>query len=210
MSSAARTTRKPKLAPPPVPVAIDLPFRRFTVAEYHKLGELGILGPADRCELIHGLILDKPVTNPPHSKSTRRIIRWLVPLFPQPAWIVGSQDSITLSDSEPEPDFFAATGPEDKYDKRHPGPKDLVLVVEVSDSSIAFDRNTKLALYAGSKILQYWIIDVKARRIEVYTEPRGGKNPTYRSRTEYDPDDAVPVVVAGKTLGTILVSELLP
>src|SRR5205823_956408 len=120
------------------------------------------------------------------------------------------QDSITLSDSEPGPDFFAATGPEEKYDTRHPGPKDLVLVVEVADSSLGFDRNTELPLYAGSRIAQYWIIDVNARRIEVYTQPRGGKSPTYRQQDNYGPDESVPVVVAGRQLGTVPVKDLLP
>jgi Uma2 family endonuclease len=208
MSSAARVT-KPAAPPPPV-TAFDRPVRRFTVDEYHRMIDAGVFVGGRKCELIHGLILEKPVPGPPHSKSTHRLIRRLVALFPEPDWFVGIQDSITLADSEPEPDFFAATGPEDKYDDRHPGPKDLALVVEVADSSIGFDRNTKLRLYAGSKIVQYWIIDVNARRIEVYTLPRGGKNPAYRRQDSYGPDDAVPVVVGGRELGTIPARELLP
>jgi len=138
------------------------------------------------------------------------INRRLGELFPEPDWVVGIQDSITLADSEPEPDFYAATGPESKFDARHPGPKDLVLVVEVSHSSLDFDRDTKLAIYAGEKIVQYWIINVKERCVEVYTQPRGGKNPTYKQHTNYGPDDTVPVVIAGKELGRISVKELLP
>lgn len=209
MSSAARTTRPPEPETPPVEVA-GRPVYRFTVEQYHQMMEAGVFDGGRKCELIHGVILEKPVPGPPHSKSTYRLIRRLVALFPEPDWFVGIQDSITLSDSEPEPDFFAATGPEEKYGARHPGPKDLVLVVEVSDASRAFDRGVKLALYAGAKIVQYWIIDVNARRIEVYTDPRGGKNPTYRQQDTYGPDDSVPVVVAGKTLGTIAVKDLLP
>jgi Uma2 family endonuclease len=208
MSSAARIT-KPTAPPPPV-TAFDRPLRLITVDEYHRMIDAGVFVGGPKCELIHGVILEKPVPNPPHSKSTYRLIRRLVTLFPEPDWFVGIQDSITLSDSEPEPDFYAATGPEEKYDARHPGPKDLVLVVEVSDWSLGFDRNTKLRLYAGSKIVQYWIIDVNARRIEVYTQPRGGKNPTYRQQVNYGPDDVVPVVVGGTELGTIPVRELLP
>jgi Uma2 family endonuclease len=131
-------------------------------------------------------------------------------LFPEPDWFVQIQDSITLADSEPEPDFSAATGPEDKYDARHPGPKDLVLVVEVSHTTAGFDRGTKLALYAANKITQYWVIDVENRRVEVYTDPRGGKNPGYRTRAEYAPGADVPVVAAGRTLGTVPAAELLP
>jgi Uma2 family endonuclease len=191
-------------------MAFDRPAYRFTVEQYHQMMEAGVFDDGRKCELIHGCILEKPVPGPPHSKSTYRLIRRLVTLFPEPDWVVGIQDSIILADSEPEPDFFAATGPEDKYDARHPGPKDLVLVVEVADPSLGFDRNTKLPLYAGSKIAQYWIIDVNARRIEAYTQPRGGKSPTYRQRDDYGPDDSVPVVTGGKTLGTIAVKDLLP
>lgn len=207
MSSAARVTRPPKPAAPPVPADRT---RRFTVEEYHRLGEAGILGPKDRCELIHGYILEKPVTNPPHTKASRRLVTWVVPLFAGPDWVVGLQQPITLADSEPEPDFYAATGPESKYDRRQPGPKDVALVVEVSDTTVVFDRGTKLALYAANKIVQYWIVDVNARRVEVYTDPRGGKSPGYRTRAEYAPGEDVPVVVAGRALGTVPAAELLP
>jgi Uma2 family endonuclease len=205
--SAARTIRPPVA---PVATVFDRPLRRFSVDEYHRMMDAGVFVGGPKCELIHGFILEKPVPKPPHSKSTRRLLYRLGSLFPLPDWIIGIQDSITLSDSEPEPDFFAATGPEEKYDDRHPGPKDLVLVVEVSDWSLKFDRGTKLALYAGSKITQYWIIDVKARRIEVHTDPRGGKSPAYRTTTTYGHGDTVPVVVSGKTLGSVPVTDLLP
>src|SRR4051794_14264882 len=106
MSSAERTTR------PPVPVipqvaAFDRPVYRFTVEQYHRMIDAGVFGGGGpKCELIHGFILEKPVPKPPHSKSTRRLFYCLGPLFPLPDWIIGIQDSITLSDSEPEPDFF--------------------------------------------------------------------------------------------------------
>lgn len=209
MSSAARMT-KPPTAGPPVVTAFGRPLRRITVDEYHRMIDAGVFDGGPKCELIHGVILEKPVPDPPHSKSTRRLIRRLVTLFPEPDWVVGIQDSITLADSEPEPDFFAATGPEDKYDDRHPGPDDLVLVVEVSNTTLGFDRSTKLQLYAASRIVQYWIIDVNARRIEVHTQPRGGKAPGYRKQTTYAPGDAVPVVAGGKRLGTIPAEDLLP
>jgi Uma2 family endonuclease len=207
MSSAARVTKPPKqpTVPPDGPS-----LRLFSVDEYHEMIDAGVFVGGPKCELIRGLILEKPVPGPPHSKSTQRLLRRLTPLFPEPDWVVGIQDAITLSDSEPEPDFFAATGPDSKYDARHPGPKDLVLVIEVSDSSLGFDRGTKLAVYAAAKVVQYWIVNVQERRIEVYTEPRGGKNPTYKGHKHYGPDDEVPVVIGGKQRGRIAVKELLP
>lgn len=209
MNSAARVTKPPEPTPPVVALA-GRPVYRFTVEQYHQLVDAGVFDGGPKCELIHGVILEKPVPGPPHSSATRRLMRRLMALFPESDWVVAVQDSITLSDSEPEPDFSAATGPESKYDARHPGPKDLVLVVEVSHSSLQFDRNTKLALYAGEKIVQYWIVDVEHRCVDVYTQPKGGKNPTYRQHTNYGAEQSVPVVVGGKELGRISVKELLP
>lgn len=209
MGSAARTTKPPVPATSPVALA-GRPVYRVTLDQYHRMIDAGVFVGGPKCELIHGVLLEKPVPGPPHSRSTSRLLRRLPPLFPEPDWFVGVQDSITLADSEPEPDFFAATGPEGKYADRHPGPKDLVLVVEVSDSRVGFDRGTKLALYAGSKVVQYWIVNLVDRRVEVYTLPRGGKTPGYRQQTDYGPGDEVPVVVGGKELGRIPVSELLP
>jgi len=209
LNPAARITTPPDPKPPVVALS-GRPVYKFTVDQYHQLIDAGVFDAGPKCELIHGMILEKPVPGPPHSSSTRRLNRRLGELFPEPDWVVGIQDSITLADSEPEPDFYAATGPESKFDARHPGPKDLVLVVEVSHSSLDFDRDTKLAIYAGEKIVQYWIINVKERCVEVYTQPRGGKNPTYKQQTNYGPDDEVPVVIGGKELGRISVKELLP
>lgn len=207
MSSAARVTRPPA-APPPT--LHGQAVSRFTVEQYHRMIDAGVFAGAPKCELIHGFLLEKPVPGPPHSKSTARLNRRLTPLFPEADWFVQIQDSITLADSEPEPDFSAATGPESKYDARHPGPKDLVLVVEVAHATANFDRGVKLALYAANKVVQYWVIDVTARVVEVYTDPRGGKAPGYRTRAEYAPGTDIPVVVAGATLGTIPAADLLP
>ncbi|VTU00407.1 Uncharacterized protein OS=Chroococcidiopsis thermalis PCC 7203 GN=Chro_3539 PE=4 SV=1: Uma2 [Gemmataceae bacterium] len=209
MNPAARVTQPPDPEPPVVALA-DRPVYRLTVEQYHRMIDAGVFDGAPKCELIHGIILEKPVPGPPHSSSTRRLNRRLGELFSEPDWVVGIQDSITLSDSEPEPDFYAAVGPESIYTDRHPRPKDLVLVVEVSHSSLVFDRSAKLALYAGERIVQYWIVNVGERRVEVYTQPKGGKNPAYKQQTNYGPDDEVPVVIGGKELGRISVKELLP
>jgi hypothetical protein len=80
----------------------------------------------------------------------------------------------------------------------------------VSDSSLPEDQTTKLEMYAAAKVAVYWVVNLVDRRVEVYTQPKGGKNPAYRQRTDYGPDDEVPVVVGGKELGRIAVKELLP
>jgi len=209
MQSAARITRPPKAAADAV-AAFGRPVRHFSVDQYHRMIDAEILTEGERCELIHGIILEKPVPGPSHSKSTRRLLRRLVAFFPEPEWVVGIQDSITLVDSEPEPDFYAAIGPEEKYDKRHPEPEDLALVIEVSDSTARFDRRTKLPMYAAAFVPEFWIIDVKARCIEVHNQPRGGKKPGYRKQVVYRAGDTVPISTGGKRLGNVPASDLLP
>ena len=190
MYSAARVTKPPKPVPPvvgPPETAFGRPLRRFTVPEYHKMIDAGVFVGGPKTELIHGCVLEKPVPNPPHSFVTAELARLLSSLFTYPDYAVRVQDPITLSSSEPQPDLAAAIGPPRRYVARHPGPKDLVLVVEVSDSSTRIDRSTKLALYAGEKVVQYWIVDVNDRVVEVYTRPRGGRSPGYKAKAEYRP-----------------------
>ncbi|MGL6097886.1 MAG: Uma2 family endonuclease, partial [Fimbriiglobus sp.] len=127
-----------------------------------------------------------------------------------PAWVVRGQSAVTLSASVPEPDIAVAPGPDSRYDAARPTPKDLVLVAEVSDATLARDQGRKHTIYARAKIAVYWIVNIPERRVEVYTDPRGGKTPTYRTRTDYAAGTAVPVTVAGKVVGSVPVSEVLP
>jgi Uma2 family endonuclease len=183
------------------------PPKRFSVAAYHRMMELGLITKGDRCELIHGLIVEKPRVNPPHAAAVRRLTRLLTAVLD--GAVLQIQLPVTLSDSEPEPDAAVLQGEEADYDHRHPGPKDVLLLVEVSDSTLDDDSTTKLALYAGEKIAQYWIVNLVDREVQVYTNPRGGRTPAYRTRTDYRPGDSIPVVVGKKAVGTVAVSELL-
>ncbi len=106
--------------------------------------------------------------------------------------------------------MFAHSGPDEPYKKRHPRPRETELIVEVADTSLERDRGVKLKLYAAGGIAVYWVVKLVDRRVEVYTQPLGGKNPTYKQQTNYGPDDEMPVVIAGKELGRISVKELLP
>lgn len=211
MSSAARVTKKPKPAEPLPPTIPPFPVRRFTLDEYHQMLESGILKDRDPYELLNGMIVAKMPQTSPQASASSRLERRLARLLPD-AWLlrVGKPVSIPGSDSEPEPDAAVVSGPEDKYDSRHPGPKDVALVAEVSDTSLGKDAGEKLGIYAGAKIPEYWIVNVNERRVEVYSQPKGGKSPGYKQQTNYGPDDEVPVVAAGKELGRIPVKELLP
>jgi Uma2 family endonuclease len=194
----------------PLPGPLPEPLKRFTVVEYDRMIRDGFLTDSDRVELLDGLIVEKMPHNAPHDSAVYRLQTRLLIRLGAEEWVVRAQSAVTLSASVPEPDVAVAPGPESLYDGSRPTPKQLVLVAEVSDSTLARDQGRKLAIYAAAKIPVYWIVNLKDRRVEVYTDPRGGKKPTYRTRTEYAPGQAVPVTVAGKTLGSIPVSELLP
>lgn len=193
-----------KAALPPFPVL------KFTVAEYHRIAEAGILRSGDPYELLDGWIVPKMTINPPHSQSVRLLNRLLGRLLDD-NWVLQIQGAVTLLPvNEPEPDVVVAFGPEARYKGRHPGAKDVVLVIDVADSSLEQDRGTKQAIYAQSRIPVYWIVNPVERKVEVYTQPRRGRNPHYRQCTEFGPEGTLPLLLAGKQAGVIPVREILP
>jgi len=185
------------------------PVLKFTVADYHRIAEAGILVSGDPFELLAGWIVPKMTINPPHNKAVRLLNRRLGRLLCDD-WVLQIQGAITLlPESEPEPDVVVAFGPEEKYEA-NPEAKDVVLVVEVADSSLERDRGSKLKIYARARIPVYWIVNLIDRKVEVYTLPRGGRNPSYRRRQEFGPDDQLPVILDGARAGELPVSGILP
>jgi len=209
--SSGRANGRARPAGPLPPAIPPFPVRRFTLDEYHRLIRTGFFREDDRVELLNGWIVAKMGTNPAHASALTRTARRLRRLLGDD-WIVREQSSLTIpnSDSEPEPDILVARGPEEAYDARHPQPKDTVLLVEIAESSLAEDRGEKLRTYAAARVGVYWVVNLVDRRVEVYTRPRGGRDPGYRHRQDYGPGEAVPVVVAGRELGRLAVEELLP
>jgi Uma2 family endonuclease len=202
------TRRKEKdrqALPPPPP----FPVYRFSVEQYHRMIDAGVFDSGGRVELLEGWIVPKMTKNPPHEAAITRLNRLLTRLLPD-EWVVRIQGSLGIGASEPEPDVTVVRGPLDRYDTRHPGPRDTALVVEVADSSLDQDRGYKLRMYARARIVLYWIVNLQDSRIEVYTEPRRGRTPHYRQRQDYTPTDDVPLVLAEHDFGTIPVRELLP
>ena len=113
--------------------------------------------------------------------------------------------SLPLSDSKGDP------GTVRDFAKRHPGPKDAVLIAEVADSSLRRDRGQKKRLYARARVREYWIVNLVERQVEVHSEPTGpGRKPDYRERTVYAATDAIPVVIDGREVGRLSVADLLP
>ena len=120
------------------------------------------------------------------------------------------QSAVTLDDSEPEPDIAVVLAPEERYFADHPGPRDIGIVVEVAESSLAHDRTDKLRIYARNKIAVYWIVNVADRSIEEHRDPRAGKKPGYATRHVHELDATIDVVVGAKKCGALEVRKLFP
>ncbi len=183
---------------------------RFTIGEYERLVRIGFLGPGDRAELIDGWLVDKMPHNPRHAAVVDVANDAIARLLPA-GWTTRSQLPVRLpGDNAPEPDVVVVPAPKARYVEQHPTAAESALVVEVSDSPLDDDLRLKATQYARAKLPVYWVVNLKERSVEVYTDPRGGKSPGYRTRAEYAAGDAIPVVVAGRTLGTVPAAELLP
>lgn len=212
MATATRITRKPRRKPEPppdlTPIVPPFPVRRFTVNEYHRMLQCGILMDREPFELIHGWIVPKMGINPPHSLALVALTEYLVTLRP-PESNVRVQMPIGTRDSEPEPDVVIAVGSKTAYADRNPLPAEVLVPVEVSDSSLEYDQTTKLELYARAGIGTYWIVNLVDRRVEVYTDPRRGKKPVYKNCKKHEFMGEVPLVIGGKELGRIPVKELM-
>ena len=193
---------------PPLP---PLPVRRFTVDEYHRMIETGILNEEDRHELLNGWIVPKMTRNPPHDLSLSLVEAELERRLPA-GWFRRIQSAVTASsDSEPEPDVAVVRGNRRDYSSRHPGPQDMGLAVEVSDATLAQDRTVKLPIYARTRVPVYWIVNPPDGRVEVYTDPTGpDPAPAYRQRRDFGPADEVPLVLDGTEVARIPVRDLLP
>lgn len=184
-------------------------FHRFSVATYQHLTRLGVLTEDDNVELIDGYVVMKMAHSPPHDNTLQRLSRRLFRLAP-PGWEVRIQLATTLATSEPEPDALLARGDETTFATRHPGPADIGFVVEVSATSLDFDRLDKGRIYAQAAIRIYWIVNLIDRQVEVYTDPRPADPvPGYAARTDYRPGDSVPLVLDGQAVAHIPVVDLL-
>lgn len=148
-------------------------------------------------------------TNPTHASVVRRLDRWFQKNLTQEV-VVSVQQPITTHDSEPEPDLAICQGPESRYFTSHPEPEEIYLLIEVSDSTVDYDRGEKLRMYARAIVQIYWVIDLEKGIVTVYEDPRAGRHPTYKSHLDYKARSSVPVVIGKKTVGSIPVSEILP
>jgi Uma2 family endonuclease len=189
----------------PEPPDTGIRPRRWTRKEYYRAAELGLFRPEERLELLDGEIIQKMAPGGPHAAVVSRSSRILAEAF-GPGHHIRAQQPLTLNNwSEPEPDGVVALGTEFDYLPDHPKASDARLVVEVSDTTLRFDRSRKQAAYARARVLEYWIINLPHRQLEVYRKPSGSR---YRSVTIYREGEAVAPL--GAPGASIHVSDLLP
>jgi Uma2 family endonuclease len=181
--------------------------RRWSRLEYERLVDQGFFGPDDRLELIQGHLIVKEPQNAPHVMAIALVADVLRAAF-GPGWFVRQQFPLALGDwSEPEPDVSVVQGSPRDYPHAHPNRP--VLVVEVSESRLRFDRTDKAAIYARAGIADYWIVNLVDRVLEVHRDPeRSGRQWRYRSVQRVAPDGEVsPLAAPG---ARIRVADLLP
>jgi Uma2 family endonuclease len=180
---------------------------RLSLEQYEAMVASGVFTRSDRFHLIRGLLVAKMTQHTPHSTADLLCGNALERTIP-PGWHVrpGKPIRIPGQASKPEPDRSVARGEIRDYSQRDPEASDIALVVEVADSRLREARDLA-GVYGGGGIAVYWIINLVDRQVEVYTDPvQGG----YRSRVDFKPGQAIPVIIDGQQLGPVAVDDILP
>jgi Uma2 family endonuclease len=155
-------------------MAVQLLRRQFTVVQYHQMVVAGILTEDDRVELLEGEIIELPLISSRHAACVNRLSYLFYNRLRDRA-IVRVQNPVELSDrSEPQPDVALLQPRADFYEAGHPQPQDILLLVEVADTTVEFDREIKMPLYAKSGVREVWLVDLNQNAIAVYREPSLG------------------------------------
>lgn len=183
--------------------------RRWSRVEYERAVDLGLFGPEERLELIAGEIVEKATQKPPHTAARDLVEAYLREAFP--GHYVRGQAPLAIDDSsEPEPDVAVVLGTIRDYTTAHP--TSAVLVVEVAETSLTYDRTTKSGLYARAGIPEYWIVNLCDRLLEVHRDPGPmSEQPlgfSYRSITRHTEADFVTPLAAPDA--GVTVADLIP
>lgn len=183
---------------------VDLPKRVFTLDEYYRMAEAGIF-EHERVELVNGEIIAMAPVGSMHSACLSRLTGELGRLIER-AFILRVQSPLRLNErTELEPDLAVVRYRQDHYAGGHPRPEDTLLAIEVAESSLAYDRDVKMALYARAGIPEAWLLDVNGRNLAVYSAPSIG---LYASTVRYGPGE---VVSSSSVTGlTLEADDILP
>jgi Uma2 family endonuclease len=177
---------------------------RLSVEQYHEMAEAGILSTEDRVELIEGMLVKKMTIYPLHAFAVESLADKIKALA-IPGWCYRTQQPITLSKSEPEPDGALVVGERAEYIERHPSPPQIGIVVEVAESSLRRDRGIRKRVYARAEIPVYWIVNLVDKIVEVYRNPKDGD---YEPMQPFRKEDKLPIELDGKLIGEISVATL--
>ena len=153
-------------------MAVTVKRRRFTLDEYHRMGEAGILHEDSRVELIEGEIIEMAPIGSRHAATVARIHAFFAARLSDRATVWGQNPLILpRHESEPQPDVVLLAPRADFYASALPEPPDVRLLIEVADSSLLYDRRTKFPLYARAGVAEAWLVDVDARQVEIHRAP---------------------------------------
>jgi Uma2 family endonuclease len=153
---------------------VQIARRSFTVADYYRMAEAGILSEDDRVELLDGEVVEMSPIGSRHAACVDRLNRFLNSVK-GPRFIVRVQNPIRLDEhSEPQPDITLLRVRSDFYAEAHPTPADVLIVIEVADSSVELDRQVKLPLYAQAEVPEFWLANLPNDTVEFYAQPSNG------------------------------------
>jgi Uma2 family endonuclease len=179
---------------PAAPVE-GMPLRRFTLDEYHRLIEIGFFDEDERVELLEGILVSMSPNYPPHIRTVIRLQRVFASFLARENIEVRIQGPVSIRElmTEPEPDLVISRESGTDLDERHPYPADILLLMEVSDSSLSYDRTRKRAIYAQAGILEYWIWNLVDSSLEVYRDPHTSSagDALYQTKLTYRRGDSV-------------------
>jgi Uma2 family endonuclease len=161
--------------------------RLWTVEEYHRMIETGILTADDKVELLNGQIIQMSPQRPPHAATTQRTSDDLKTVLIGKAH-VRTQLPITLSTSEPEPDIAVVTIDPGEYGDHHPNPSEILFLIEVAYSTLNIDSEEKALIYAKANIADYWILDVVERQVYIFRQPTESG---YQQKTIFQQDATI-------------------
>jgi Uma2 family endonuclease len=181
-------------------------LKSWTVQEYHRMAELGILAANERTELIAGQITIMVAKGTPHVLTLRILTNEIEALLDNQPVFISTQDPIYIDNSsEPEPDLAIVKGTAFDYVDQHPQPNDIYLIVEVADSTLKYDCEVKDKLYARANITDYWVIDIPHRQVHIFRDPTSTGYTSHLILTE--PQTVSPLAFPGIKLS---IASILP
>jgi Uma2 family endonuclease len=178
--------------------------RRFTVDEFYKMGAIGILDDGNRTELVDGEVVEMSPMGPRHAAAVNRVSSRLGHLLDGKALVRVRMPVRLNAYNEPQPDIAFVKARRDFYDLRHPGPADVLAVLEISDTTLDYDRDVKLGVYAAVRIPECWVLDIAGSALLVFRGPSRGD---YKTFLRFGPGECVAMLAFPDI--EIAVSDLL-